>query len=174
MIYLKIKMMIKKYIRKQKIVFFNVLFFITFFSFGQIPKGHFIDADDSSNKGFKLKPFIQKDKGIYHYAILTNLPFENRCEKGSSEKEQIECSEEVLNIMIKKNIDKRIDYLGSVYVYLTITKRAEIADIKIKSYPQSNEINKLILDAVKKIKVRPGEYKGKKVVSRLWTSLIFE
>lgn len=46
-------------------------------------------------------------------------------------------------------------------------------DIKVKSYPQSNEIDKIIKQATEQIKIRPTKYKKKVVKSRLWTKLEF-
>ncbi|MDX6748124.1 hypothetical protein SHK09_15105 [Polaribacter sp. PL03] len=157
-----------------KLTFLTILLLIPIFSFGQIPKGHFLDADDSTEKGYKLKPFKQKKEGIYHYAILTELPFENNCGKRISEKEQITCSEKNLKKLISENLKSETEFKGSVYVYLTVTKKAEIIDIKVKSYPQSNEIDKLIKEATEKITVKAGKYKRKTVNSRLWTSFKFE
>jgi hypothetical protein len=147
---------------------------IPIFAIGQIPKGHFLDADDLAEKGYKIKPFKQKKEGIYHYAILTELPFENNCGKELSEKEQIKCSEKHLNELISAELNSETDYKGNVYVYLTVTENAEIVDIKVKSYPQSDEIDRLFEEATKKIEVRPGKYKKKTVKSRLWTSFKFE
>jgi len=144
------------------------------FAIGQIPKGHFLDADDSAEKGYKLKPFKQKKEGIYHYAILTELPFENDCENGISEKEQISCAEKNLNELIGEKLNSEIEYKGNVYVYLTVTEKAKITDIKVKSYPQSDEIDKIIKQATEQIKVRPAKFKKKVVKSRLWTKLEFE
>ncbi len=144
------------------------------FAIGQIPKGHFLDADDSAEKGYKLKPFKQKKEGIYHYAILTELPFENDCESGISEKEQIACAEKNLNGLISENLNSESKYKGNVYIYLTVTEKAEIIDIKVKSYPQSNEIDMIIKKATEQINVRPAKYKKKVVKSRLWTKLEFE
>jgi hypothetical protein len=143
------------------------------FAIGQIPKGHFLDADDSAEKGYKLKPFKQKKEGIYHYAILTELPFENDCESGISEKEQIACAEKILNGLISEKLNSEMEFKGNVYVYLTVTEKAEITDIKVKSYPQSDEIDKIIMQATEQIKVRPAKYKKKLVKSRLWTKLEF-
>jgi hypothetical protein len=143
------------------------------FAIGQIPKGHFLDADDSAEKGYKLKPFKQKKEGIYHYAILTELPFENECESGISEKEQIACAEKNLNGLISEKLNSKSEFKGNVYVYLTVTEKAEIIDIKVKSYPQSDEIDKIVKQATEQIKVRPAKYKKKVVKSRLWTKLEF-
>ena len=144
------------------------------FAIGQIPKGHFLDADDSAEKGYKLKPYKQKKKGIYHYAILTELPFENDCESEISKKEQIACAEKNLNRLISEKLNSETKFKGNVYIYLTVTEKAEIIDIKIKSYPQSNEIDKIIQQTTKQIKVRPAKFKKKVVKSRLWTKLEFE
>lgn len=144
------------------------------FAIGQIPKGHFLDADDSAEKGYKLKPFKQKKEGIYHYAILTELPFENDCKNGISEKEQIACAEKTLKGLINEKLNSETEFKGNVYIYLTVTKKAEIIDIKVKSYPQSDEIDKIIKQATEQIKVRPAKYKRKVVSSRLWTKLEFK
>ncbi|WP_181364032.1 hypothetical protein [Algibacter marinivivus] len=158
---------------KYKLNFLTILLLIPMFAIGQIPKGHFLDADDSAEKGYKLKPFKQKKEGIYHYAILTELPFENDCENGISEKEQIACAEKNLNGLINEKLNSETEFNGNVYVYLTVTEKAEIIDIKVKSYPQSDEIDKLIKQATEQIKVRPAKYKKKVVTSRLWTKLEF-
>jgi hypothetical protein len=159
--------------KKYKLNFLTILLLIPIFVIGQIPKGHFLDADDSTEKGYKLKPFKQKKKGIYHYAILTELPFENACESGISEKEQIACAEKNLNGLISEKLTSETKFKGSVYVYCTVTEKAEIIDIKVKSYPQSDEIDKIIKQATEQIKVRPAKYKKKVVKSRLWTKLEF-
>lgn len=158
---------------KYKLIFLTILLLIPIFAIGQIPKGHFLDADDSADKGYKLKPFKQKKKGIYHYAILSELPFENDCESGISEKKQIACAERNLNRLISEKMNSESEFKGNVYVYLTVTEKAKIIDIKVKSYPQSDEIDKLIKEATEKINVKPGKYKRKTVKSRLWTSFKF-
>ncbi|TXD81152.1 hypothetical protein ESY86_19180 [Subsaximicrobium wynnwilliamsii] len=63
----------------------TLLLLIPILAIGQIPKGHFLDADDSTESGYKSKPFIQDKEGIYHYAVLTALPFDNDCASGLSE-----------------------------------------------------------------------------------------
>ncbi|WP_431164845.1 hypothetical protein [Tenacibaculum halocynthiae] len=158
---------------KYKLIFLTILLLIPIFAIGQIPKGHFLDADDSADKGYKLKPFKQKKKGIYHYAILTELPFEHDCESGISEKKQIACAERNLNLLISEKLNSESEFKGNVYVYLTVTEKAKIIDIKVKSYPQSDEIDKLIKEATEKINVKAGKYKRKTVKSRLWTSFKF-
>ena len=47
-----------------------IIFLIPIYSIGQIPKGHFVDADNTTKNGYKLKPFKQEKEGIFHYAIL--------------------------------------------------------------------------------------------------------
>jgi len=160
--------------KKHKFTVLTFLLLIPIFSIGQIPKGHFLDADDSAESGYKVKPFIQKKEGIYHYAILTELPFENDCASGLSEKKQIKCSEMKLKALISRNFTQEMELTGKVYVYLTVTENAQIEDIKVESYPQSNLIDDLIKKATEKIKVRPGKYNGKTVRSRLWTSFQFK
>ena len=160
--------------KKYKLNFLTILLLMPMFAIGQIPKGHFLDADDSAEKGYKLKPYKQKKKGIYHYAILTELPFENDCESEISKKEQIACAEKNLNRLISEKLNSETKFKGNVYIYLTVTEKAEIIDIKIKSYPQSNEIDKIIQQTTKQIKVRPAKFKKKVVKSRLWTKLEFE
>ncbi len=150
------------------------MFLMPIFAIGQIPKGHFLDADDSAEKGYKLKPFKQKKEGIYHYAILTGLPFENNCEKRISEKKQIECAEINLKKLISEKMNSETEFKGNASVYLTVTKNAEIIDIKVKSYPQSDEIDQLLKEATEKIEVKAGTYKKKTVTSRLWTNFNFE
>jgi hypothetical protein len=159
---------------KTKLNILTFLLLLPVLAIGQIPKGHFLDADDSAEKGYKVKPFKQKKEGIYHYAILTELPFENDCDNGLSEKEQIDCSENKLNELISEKLTSGIKFKGSVYVYLTVTENSEIQNIKVKSYPQTDEIDKLFKEATEKIEVRPGKYKRKTVKSRLWTSFKYE
>lgn len=143
------------------------------FSIGQIPKGHFLDADDTAEKGYILKPFKQETEGIYHYAVLKELPFANDCAEGLSEKEQTACSEQNLRKLIYQNLSSVKDYKGNVYVYLTVTKEKEITDITVNSYPKSESINNSIKEATKAIEVKEGKYNDEIVTSRLWTSFTF-
>ena len=159
---------------KHKLNFLIILLLMPIFAIGQIPKGHFLDADDSAEKGYKLKPFKQKKEGVYHYAVLTELPFENDCERRISEKQQIECAERNLKALINEKINSETEFKGNASVYLTVTKNAKIIDIKVKSYPQSDEINQLLKEATEKIEVKAGMYKKKTVTSRLWASFDFE
>ncbi|WP_416441740.1 hypothetical protein ACH3O9_14700 [Leeuwenhoekiella sp. A16] len=115
--------------KKHKLNILTFLLLIPIFAVGQIPKEHFLDADDSAEKGYKLKPFKQKKEGIYHNAILTELPFENDCSKGLSEKQQIKCSEKNLNRLISEKLTSEIEFKGSVYIYLTVTENAEIPEL---------------------------------------------
>ena len=143
------------------------------FTIGQIPKGHFLDADDSAERGYKTKPFIQEKEGIYHYSVLTELPFDNKCANEISEKEQIACSEKNLRELIHQKLNSENDFKGNVYVYLTVTKNEEITDITVSSYPKSELINNLIKEATESIEVKAGKYKDEIVTSRLWTSFTF-
>ena len=149
-------------------------FLIPLISVAQIPKGHFLDADDNAEKGYKLKPFIQEKEGIYHYAILTELPFENNCSINLSQEEQIKCSEETLNQLIIDNWGEPGYFKSSSYVYLTINEKGEPIDIKIKSYPHEDEIEPMYVSAIKRIKFKPAKYKGKIVKSRLWAKFEYE
>jgi len=157
---------------KYKFTFLILLLLIPIFSIGQIPKGHFIDADSSAPRGMKMKPFIQKENGVYHYAVLTELPFTNNCNGLTKEREKIQCSERNLRKLIFENLDK-INFSGSVYAYLTVTKSSEIIDISVRSYPNSEETNKKIKEGIEKLDVKTGKYDGKEVISRLWTSFSF-
>ena len=76
--------------------------------------------------------------------------------------------------MISEKLNSETEFKGNVYIYLTVTEKAEIIDIKVKSYPQSDEIDKIIKQATEQIKVRPAKYKKKVVKSRLWTKLEFK
>jgi len=102
------------------------------------------------------------------------LPFENDCESGISEKKLIACSEKNLNGLINEKLNSETEFKGNVFIYLTVTEKAEIIDIKVKSYPQSDEIDILVKQATEEIKVRTAKYKNKIVKSRLWTKLEFE
>src|SRR5690606_21557211 len=137
------------------------------------PKGHFLDADKTAEKGYKLKPFKQEKEGIYHYAVLTELPFENDCESGLSEKEQIACSEKNLRNFIYPKLSSEVNFKGNVYVYLTITENAQITDITVNSYPNSESTNNIIEEAIKTIVFKPGKFEDEIVKSRLWTSFTF-
>jgi uncharacterized protein (UPF0305 family) len=143
------------------------------FMIGQIPKGHFLDADDSAERGYKTKPFIQEKEGIYHYSVLTELPFDNDCANGLTEKEQIACSEKCLRKLIYKKLNSKNDFKGNVYVYLTVTKNEQIRDITVSSYPKSKLINNLIKEVTETIEVKAGKYNDEIVTSRLWTSFTF-
>lgn len=159
--------------KKPKLNFLTILLLIPIFSIGQIPQGHFLDADDSSEKGYKVKPFKQETDGIYHYAVLTELPFANDCTNELSEKEQIKCSEKNLRKLIYQKISSVNDFKGNVYVYLSVTKDEKITDITVNSYPKSEPINNLIKEATQSIEVKAGKYNDQIVTSRLWTSFTF-
>lgn len=158
---------------KHKLSFLTILLFIPLLSNGQILKGHFLDADDSDKRGYKEKPFIQEKEGIYHYAVLTELPFENDCISGLSEKEQIACSERNLRKLIYQKLTSENNFKGNVYIYLTVTKDAEITDLSVNSYPESKTTNELIKEATENIEVKSGKYNSNSVISRLWTSFTF-
>ncbi|WP_203293565.1 energy transducer TonB [Luteirhabdus pelagi] len=149
------------------------LLLIPFLGIGQIPKGHFLDADKTAERGYKVKPFKQEKEGIYHYAVLTKLPFENNCSPELSEKEQISCSEQSLRNLIYPNLPSEIGFKGHVYVHLTITEDSKVTDLTVSSYPKSESINKIISEVITAIKFRPGEFNEKVVKSRLWTSFTF-
>ncbi len=159
--------------KKFQLTSLALLFLIPIISIGQIPKDHFLDADSSAPKGMKLNPFIQKEKGIYHYAVLTELPFENNCEGIIEEREKIKCSEKKLRKLIFEKLENNINFRGSVYVYLTVNKDSEIRDINVRSYPKSEDVDQKIKEGTENIKVKVGKYNGKEVISRLWTSFSF-
>lgn len=148
--------------------FLALFFLLPFLVFGQIPKGHFLDSDG------QLKSFKQKNENLYHYAVLSELPFTNDCGSGLSEKEQIACSEKNLRGFIYPKISSsEIDFEGNVYVYLTITEDAGITDLMVKSYPNSETTNNLIKEAIKELEFRPGKFDNEIVKSRLWTYFTF-
>lgn len=161
-----------KIMKKYNLNILTFLLFVPIFSIGQIPNGHFIDADSSAPRGKKIKPFIQKEKGIYHYAVLTELPFENDCIEITDEGERIKCSERNLRKLIFEKLED-IDFRGRVYAYLTIDNNQRIKDIYIYSYPKSEKVNERIEEAIKKLDVKSGIYEGQEVTSRLWTSFSF-
>ncbi|AXP81578.1 hypothetical protein CJ739_2505 [Mariniflexile rhizosphaerae] len=159
--------------KKYKLNILTFLLLIPIFAIGQIPKGHFLDADKTAERGYKVKPFKQEKEGIYHYAVLTELPFENNCESGLSEKEQIACSEKNLRNFIYPKLSSELNFKGNVYVYLTITEDAQITDITVNSYPNSESTNNLIEEAIKTVEFKPGKFENEIVKSRLWTSFTF-
>lgn len=132
-----------------------------------------MDADKTAERGYKVKPFKQEKEGIYHYAVLTELPFENDCGSGLSEKEQIACSEKNLRNFIYPKLSSEIKFKGNVYVYLTITEDAQATDVAVSSYPNSESTNNLIKQALNSINFKPGKFENKIVKSRLWTSFTF-
>lgn len=147
----------------------NLSFLILFMvlptlSFAQIPKGHFLDSDG------EIKPFKQEEKEIYHYAVLSELPFENTCPK----KNQINCTEEKLSELINDGLKNKPKYKGRAYVYFTVNENAEIKDVNVTSYPKSNSINNLLEKVTKKLTMRHAQYNGRIVKTRLWTYLVFE
>ena len=143
------------------------------FTIGQVPNGNSLNEEDSVERGYKSKPFIQEEEEIYHYAVLTELPFVNDCANGLSEKAQISCSENNLRKLIYQKLNSENDFKGNVYVYLTVTKNAEITNIAVSSYPKSELINNLIKEATESIEVKAGKYNDEIVTSRLWTSFTF-
>jgi len=156
-------------------IYFSIIFLLaSLTSIGQIPEGHFLDADDTAEKGYKLKPFIQEKEGIYHYAVLDELPFENNCSNELNQKEKIECSENTLNILITDNWGKPGFFKSSSYVYITIDENGKAVDIKVKSYPHHDEIEPMYIDAIERIEFKPAKYKGNAVKTRLWTAFDYE
>jgi hypothetical protein len=159
--------------KKYKLNILTFLLLVPIFALGQIPKGHFLDADKTAERGYKAKPFKQDKEGIYHYAVLTELPFENDCDSGLSEKEQIACSEENLRNFIYPKLSSEIKFKGNVYVYLTVTEDSKVTDVTVSSYPNSESTNNLIKEALNSIEFRPGKFENEIVKSRLWTSFTF-
>lgn len=151
-----------------KLKFLTVILLLPVFGLAQIPKGHFLDSDG------EIKPFIQERKGLYHYAILSELPFENNCPKKQSEKKRITCAEDRLSDLLRKQMALKSDYKGRVYIYLTVSREAEIEDVHVTSYPKSNEMNEIAQSATKNLSVRPARYNGEIVKARLWTYLALE
>jgi hypothetical protein len=141
---------------------------------GQVPEDHFLDADDSGKDGYTIKPFIQEDNGIYHYTVLSELPFENDCDGSETAEDQLTCPEQTLALLVGQQINESTYYQGVVNVYFTVTERGEITNINIKTQPPSLEIEQILTEAVKQIQVRPAKYKQKTVKSRLWTKIDFK
>ena len=153
---------------KHKLSFLAFLLLIPIFTMGQIPKGHFLDSDG------ELKPFKQEKEGLYHYALLSELPFENNCPTNNSEKKKIICAEDNLSQLISEQLGSKVDYKGRVYIYLTVNEKAEIENINIASYPNSDEINGLVENATKSLTIKPAKYRDEIVKARLWTFLSME
>lgn len=146
---------------------------IPFFAIGQTSKEQFLDADQSTEKGYKVKSLKQEKEEIFHYAVLTELPFKNDCNSNLSEKEQIPCSERNLRNLIYQKLPSELNYEGNVYVYLTVTEAAQVTDVTVRSYPNSESMNDHMEEAVDAVQFRPGKYKNDTVKSRLWTSFTF-
>ena len=153
--------------KKRKLNILTFLLLVPIFSIGQIPKGQFLDADG------KLKPFKQEKESIYHYAVLSELPFENECPDGLTEEEQSDCSTNTLRNLIYPKIRSYNNFKGNAYAYFTVNENAEITDVFVKSYPNSESISSIIKEAIMTIEVNPGKYDDKTVNSRLWTSFTF-
>ena len=151
-----------------KLKFVMLILLLPVFGLAQIPNGYFLDSDG------EIKPFKQEGKGLYHYAILSELPFENNCPKKQSEKKRIICAEDGLSDLLRKQLNPKSDYKGRVYVYLTVTEEAEIENVHITSYPNSNEINEAVNTATKNLSVKPAIYNDQIVKARLWTFLALE
>jgi|TARA_R100000093_G_scaffold11358_1_gene7120 hypothetical protein len=145
-----------------------LVFLLPVFGLAQIPKGHFLDSDG------EIKPFEQESEGIYHYAILSELPFKNNCPKKQSEKKRIICAEDSLSELLQKQLTLETDYKGRVYIYLTVNKNAEIENVDVTSYPNSNEINEAVNTATKNLSVKPAIYNDQIVKARLWTFLALD
>ena len=141
---------------------------------GQVPEGHFLDADDSGKDGYAIKPFIQEDKGIYHYEVLSELPFENDCNGSGTAEGQLTCPERTLAFLVGQQINESTNYKGVGNIYLTVTERGNITNINVKTLPPSQEIEQILTDAVKRIQVRPAKFKHRTVKSRLWTKIDFK
>ncbi|TXD81151.1 hypothetical protein ESY86_19175 [Subsaximicrobium wynnwilliamsii] len=58
-------------------------------------------------------------------------------------------------------------------MYSTVTKYAEVTDITVSSYPESESINNAIKEAAATLEVNAGRYNDEIVTSRLWTSFTF-
>ncbi len=138
---------------------------VPFIAFGQ--------QNDQKKLKAVISPMIQKDKALYHYSKLTTLPFENDCSPELNEKERAACAESHLRKMIFENLDLFRDFKGSAYVYLTVTTEGEITDIAAVNYPKIYDHSDDFINAVQKIKVRPGTVDGVIVNTRLWTSFSF-
>ena len=152
----------------------SILVFLPMFIIGQIPKDHFLDADDSVEEGYKIKPFIQKDKEIYHYNVLSELPFDNNCEDYIRKENDLNCSEMTLSILVGQQIKENTRFQGVANIYITVTEHGKVTDINIKSEPPSEDIDLILTDAVKKVRFKPAKYKRKTVKSRLWTKIDFK
>ncbi|WP_299766581.1 hypothetical protein [uncultured Dokdonia sp.] len=144
------------------------IFFVPLMVIGQIPDGYFLDADDSVEKGYKLKPFKQKKEGIYHYAILSELPFDNNCSDTLTKEEKIKCAEDTLNELIIDHWGEPGFFKSDSYVYITIDEKGVPTDINVKSRPHHDEIELMFLDAISRVQFKPAKYKGKVVKARLW------
>ena len=65
-----------------------------------------------------------------------------------------------LNGLISEKLTSKIDFKGSVYVYLTVTENAEIEN-KNQVLPQTDEIDKLFKEATEKIRLNLENIKRK-------------
>ncbi|MFS4449002.1 hypothetical protein [Maribacter sp. 2307UL18-2] len=154
---------------------FLIAFFCHLSVSAQIPEGHFIDIDDTAEKGIKLKPYIQKKKGIYHCAVLDSIPFENECNGFKKGKPKSKCLEETFSQIISAQIMGKPDnYEGYALVFCTVDINGKIVDIGCKSYPNSVEVNEIVKSTVAKLDVVKGYYKRKIVKSRLFARVDFE
>ncbi|MEM6721776.1 MAG: hypothetical protein AAF611_20780 [Bacteroidota bacterium] len=134
---------------------------------------NFLDAKDKKSTKAAIVPMIQKDKELYHYSKVTSLPFENDCADDLNEEALAKCSERHLRKMIFENLDLHVDFQGSAYVYLTVTKDGEITDIAAINYPRTVDLSDNFIDAVEKLSVKPGKINENVINTRLWTSFSF-
>jgi hypothetical protein len=152
---------------QKRLLYFLILIIIPLTSLAQNKK------NKSTEQEYQLVPFKQEEKEIYHYAVLTELPFENGCDMSLSEKERIACSEKNLRRLIYSKLDYSASFRGNVYAYITISKEAQISTINIKSYPKSEEISSSIEDAIRKVNFNQAKHQDETVTARLWTSFTF-
>lgn len=150
-----------------------IVYLVSLLGLGQIPKGHYLDIDPTSDTGYKIKPFIRAGGDLYHYAVLSELPFDNDCGNNEVQKDWIDCSEQNLSSLILDGFPIRPKYSGVVYVYLTVTESLEKSNVYVESYPASEDIVGQVMKIVKGLDVKPAKYGDSVVNARLWTRIEF-
>ncbi len=115
----------------------------------------------------QLQKLNQKD--LKHFSIASELPFKNNCSGISDDKKRTRCLESELRNQVLEIIGKETNYDGEMHLYFTVDKKGNPINIGTKGFPSDPKLEKKLKEAVFKLDLRKGKFKGRKANIRCYT-----
>lgn len=111
----------------------------------------------------------KNESDLKHFSIASAIPFENDCSNIADGKVRIKCLEDNLRNHVIQIIGADTEYDGEMHLYFTVNKKGNPTDIIAKGYPSDPDLQSRLEDAVLKLDLKPGRFRGRKANIRCYT-----